>query len=83
MILKRTVSRFSMEGSGSPLHGSGVHPQLTSMFIGPDMKIPAECPLGGCTQYESVHHHDGGSDAMKHFQNHMNNTHRVIGILFC
>ena len=60
--------------SSSPRHWDG-HPELTSMFIGPDMKVPTQCPLGGCSQYEMVHQR--GSDAMKNFQNHMNNTHRV------
>lgn len=55
----------------------GFSTRLTSDLLGPDSKIPTECPLGGCTNYASVHQR--GSDTLKNFQNHMNNTHRVFG----
>jgi len=96
LILKRTIKRRSIElvsaggssstttsSGSSPRHSWDVHPELTSMFIGPDMKVPTQCPLGGCNNYEMVHQLRGGSDAMKNFQNHMNNTHRVRRFFFC
>lgn len=52
--------------------GAGI--RLTSAYLGSGGKVPAACPLGGCHHYESV---NGVGDAMKNFQNHMNNTHRV------
>ena len=53
---------------------------MTSAFIRSDGKVPLTCPVGGCTHYETVLR---GPDVMKNFQNHMNNTHRVICITPC
>ena len=72
LILKRQCARLASDESASP--GSGGI-QMTSAFIRSDGKVPATCPIGGCSHYESVLR---GPDVMKNFQNHMNNTHRVI-----
>jgi hypothetical protein len=72
LILKRQCARLSSDESASP--GSGGI-KLTSAFIRSDGKVPSTCPVGGCSHYESVLR---GPDIMKNFQNHMNNTHRVI-----
>jgi hypothetical protein len=73
MILKarRGPVIHSDDSSSSPGMG-GI--RVTSAYIGSDGRIPALCPVGGCTHYDSVHR---GQDVMKNFQNHMNNTHRV------
>ncbi len=71
MALKHTLFRQSDRQSGAGI-------SRTSAFIGPDGRVPIECPLGGCSHYETVHR---GPDVSKNFQNHMNNTHRVCGVI--
>ena len=78
LVLKRnaTVRRLdASDSSVSPSSVDGTGIKTTSAFIGSDGKVPSACPVGGCSHYDSVLR---GSDAMKNFQNHMNNTHRVI-----
>lgn len=79
-ILRRNTGGFRHgaheNSSPSPLSSVSTGVKLTSAFIQSDGSVPKVCPLGGCAQYEMVHQR--GSDAMKNFQNHMNNTHRVI-----
>ena len=58
---------------------SGV--KMTSDLLNEDGNVPAACPMGGCMHYESVIMRGGGSDVMKNFQNHLNNTHRVGNII--
>ena len=67
------LGRSVVADSPSP-HSVGPGIRLTSAYLGSGGKVPATCPLGGCHHYESVNR---GGDAMKNFQNHMNNTHRV------
>ncbi len=72
LVLKQQCLRLaSSEESASPVGGI----RLTSAFLRSDGKVPSTCPVGGCSQYESVLR---GPDVMKNFQNHMNNTHRVL-----
>lgn len=66
---------FGHDSSPSPQNSISIGERSTSAFIQSDGVVPLVCPLGGCTQYEMVHQR--GSDVMKNFQNHMNNTHRV------
>jgi hypothetical protein len=75
LVLKQQCSRLasSSDESASPGGSGGI--KLTSAFLRSDGKVPTTCPVGGCSQYESVLR---GPDVMKNFQNHMNNTHRVI-----
>ena len=81
LILKRNATGPPLrqldasDSSVSPVSVGGLGIRITSAYIGSDGKVPAVCPLGGCSHYDSVLK---GSDAMKNFQNHMNNTHRVI-----
>ena len=74
LILKQKIRRQSAE---SPQAGGGI--RLTSAMLCSDGKVPGACPLGGCLQYEMVLR---GSDTLKNFQNHLNNTHRV-SYVFC
>ena len=59
------------DDSSSP--GMGI--RVSTAYIGSDGRVPMHCPVGGCTHYDGVHK---GLDIMKNFQNHMNNTHRVL-----
>jgi hypothetical protein len=61
--------------SSPSLDSVGQGLKVTTAFIGTDGKVPAVCPVGGCAHYENVLR---GTDQMKNFQNHMNNTHRVV-----
>ena len=65
----------AFDSSVSPGSVGGTCIKISSAYIGSDGKVPSACPVGGCSHYDSVLK---GSDPMKNFQNHMNNTHRVI-----
>ena len=52
--------------------------KMTSAFLDRNGKVPGVCPVGGCSNYDSV------QCVLKNFQNHMNNTHRVrFSAFFC
>ena len=72
-ILKQQIRRQSSETQKN----GGI--RFTSDLLCSDGKVPGTCPLGGCLQYETVLR---GSDTLKNFQNHLNNTHRVSYFLF-
>jgi hypothetical protein len=65
-------------GGGTTTTTTATGIKSTSALLSAGGIVPGACPMGGCSHYESV---TRGSDVMKNFQNHMNNTHRV-GIFF-
>jgi hypothetical protein len=76
-VLKSKMQRQSApsDESSPSLDSVGRGVKVTSAYIGSDGKVPTVCPVGGCSHYENVLR---GADPMKNFQNHMNNTHRVV-----